>query len=102
MHDLCRIESASLEKPLVVGNDFNPSLLQIPVKAGHGLAQYCFCFFNSQPFGNRSDPETELIIFQPSLEIRDQDVEQILLRLVERTEVGPPAHVPDEADARRP
>lgn len=41
------------------------------------------------------DPQTEFILLQPSLEVRNQDVEQVASRFEEDTEVRSPRHTSD-------
>jgi len=70
----------------------------IAVEVGKNFLQCIACFLHRQQFGTRHYPKAELIAFQSSLEKWDQDVEQILLRLVEGTEVRTPRYVTDDAD----
>ncbi len=80
--------------------DFDVSLRKMTVKIRHSLFQRMYCFFNRHRL--RNHPEAKLVILEARFEIRHQRVEQILFCLVEVTEVGSPAHVPDDADACRP
>ncbi len=85
-----------------MAGNFNAFLGYMPVEVGKNCLQCIACFLHRQQFGIRDYPKAELMVFQPSLEIWDQDVQQILFRLVEATEVGAPGHVTDDADSGVP
>src|SRR5437016_5740951 len=50
----------------------------------------------------RDDPQTEFIVLQSGLKIRNQNIEQILLGLIEMTEVAAPRYVSHCVDSRPP
>jgi hypothetical protein len=80
-----------------MGKNLYVSLQEMSVKVGSCLSQRIDCFLQGQR--RRDYPQAEVIIFQPDLEIRNQNVEQILFRLVEVTEVCAPGDVAYDADA---
>ncbi len=92
-----RIEMSVVEIPLVVVLDFEASLRKPAVEIGNRPPQRMLCIFRGQ--GRRNHPEAKLVVLEACLEKRHQRVEQILLRLIEATEVCSPAHVPKNADA---
>src|SRR6266436_2382303 len=60
---------------------------------GDGLLQCSGCFDSSD--GGGDYPETELIILQTSLKIRNQYFQQILFSFVKMTEMSAPRHIAD-------
>lgn len=93
-----RVAPSLVEIPLVVTTGFEVSLRKMAVKIRNSLPQRTLCFFHGQR--RRNHPEAKLFALEARLEIEHQRIEQILLRLVEVTEVCSPAHVPDDANAR--
>ena|ERR1700730_18282624 len=81
---------------------FYAFLAQILVEVGKNFLQCIPCFLHRQQLGIRDYPKAELIVFQPGLEVWDQDVQEILFRFVEGTEVCAPRHVTDDADSGVP
>src|ERR1700730_6569816 len=62
------------------------------------LPQCIPCFFKAKSL--RNHPDAKLFALKACLEIEHQRFKQILLRLVEGTEMCSPAHVTDGADTR--
>src|SRR5260370_10733245 len=81
---------------------FYAFLAHIPVEVGKNFLQCIPCFLHRQEFGIRDYPKAELIVFQPGLEKWNQDVQQILLRVVEGTEVRTPGYVADDPNPGLP
>jgi hypothetical protein len=71
--------------------DFHALISQVLLQIRDGLPQRARRFGSSDRGGDY--PQTELIIFQTSLEIRNQDFQQVLFGLVKVTEMSAPRHV---------
>ena len=89
-----------MEVAHVVIADFDAGFRQMAVKIGNSRPQRARCFFHGQGLRNR--PEAKLVVLEARFEIEHQRVKQIVLGLVEATEVCSPAHISNNAEACRP
>src|ERR1041384_4958457 len=78
---------------------FHAFLAQILVEIGKNCLECIPCFWRCQQLGIRDYPKAKLMMFQSCLEKWDQDVQEILFRLVEGTEVRTPGHISHDADS---
>ena len=85
-----------------MAGNFYAFLGHILLEVGKNFLQCAPCFLHRQQFGIRDYPKTELIAFQSRFEKWGQDVQQILLGLVEGTEVRTPGHISYDTDSRFP
>src|SRR5207245_10074942 len=87
---------ASVEIPLPAGYNLDAPVGQVSITVGQMLAQRPLGLRLGQ--GLRDEPEAELPALQASLEIGDQRLQQLLLRLIEVTAMGPPRHVAQDTE----
>src|SRR4026208_956485 len=78
----------------------SPPADQVSISAGQMLAQRPLGLRLGQGF--RDEPEAELPALQARLEIRDERLQELFLRLVEMTTVGPPRHVAQDTESGLP
>ena len=97
LKDSLRIPPFVAEIPFIVAMDFEGSLRKMALEIGNRLPQCMLCFFHAKSL--RNHPEAKLFALEARFEIQHLRFEQILLCLVEVTEMCSPAHVPDDADA---
>src|SRR6266481_4951790 len=94
------VESATIQVPLIMGDDFDAARRQVSLKIRNSFSQRLRGFARSQRL--RDDPQTEFIVFQSSFEIRNQNIEQVLPGLIEMTEMAAPREVSQRIDSRPP
>src|SRR4029434_6249687 len=90
-------ELTSVEIPLPAGYNLDAPVRQVSISVGQMLAQRLLGLRLGQGF--RDEPEAELPALQAGPEIRDQRLQQLFLRLIEVTTVGPPRHVAQDTQS---
>ena len=88
-----RVEVSAKGVPFAVVEDLDLATLDITLEPLHGLRQGLSGFVRLNRLGG--DPHAILIGFQAGLEIGDENVKQILVRLVKEAEVGAPGDFAD-------
>src|SRR6266849_3729244 len=94
------VESAAIKVPLIMRDDFDAVRGHVSLEVRNRFSQRRCGFGVSQRL--RDDPQTKFIIFQSSFEIRNQNIEQVLLGLIEMTEMAAPREVSQRIDSRPP
>src|SRR5207245_7917937 len=94
------VHRALAQIPLAVPMDLQAAVREMTVYVWHRSPQRGRRVLDGQ--GRRHDPETHLARLQPGLEVRQEHVEEVFLRLEEVAEVCAPGDVAHEADARLP
>ena len=73
-------------------HDLDVPLVDKPINVRNRSAQSVRRFGYIQKLVTRDDPEAKFVVPQPRVEVRNQNVEQVLLRFVENGEVRSPRH----------
>ena len=94
------VEAPSEQVPLGVRDDLDPATLTIRLEIRHRLRERAPRLFHVQR--RRGDPHAELVRLEAGLEVRHEDVGEVVLRRVELAEVRAPGRVADHVDACPP
>lgn len=95
-----RIDTAPDSEQSCMSYDLNVSSPEEVFESRVSFGQNLCCYLWRNEFMAADDPQTEFILLQPSLEVRNQDVEQVASRFEEDTEVRAPRHTSNRWEPR--